>query len=229
MLKAVIFDMDGVLIDSNPFIRATWEGFLHSRGIILDDELFAGAVSGKTGPDTLRVLFNDSLQEEEVLTLVDQLNRAYRDNIRKQSVLLPLPGIPDFIGSLRKSGITIALATSAPPETIELVLGRLGLTGFFDHIVDDTRVTRGKPDPEIYRLASAETGVRMDQTVVFEDSRSGILSARGAGLTVIGVASTHTPGELLDLGAVMVISDFTSLSLQELHNLLNTIKPDEKK
>lgn len=220
MLKAVIFDMDGVVVDSNPFIRATWEAFLHSRGIILDDELFAGAISGKTGPDSIRILFNNSLPGEEVRSLVAQLNEAYRETIRNAPRLLPLAGITGFLAGLRASGIPIALATSAPPETIDLVLGRLGVREFFQHVVDDTQVTRGKPDPEIYRLAARRVGAGEAECIVFEDSRSGILAARGAGLTVIGVSTTHSPGELFQLGAEKVIGDFASLTVDELNELL---------
>ncbi len=122
---------------------------------------------------------------------------------------------------LKSAGCKIALATSAPTENVDLVLGKLGIFDMFDVLVDATLVNKGKPDPEIYLTTVTKLNCRTENCVVFEDSISGISSASGAGLTVIGLTTSHSKTELLDAGASLTIHDFSEISLTQLNHQMS--------
>jgi HAD superfamily hydrolase (TIGR01509 family) len=130
------------------------------------------------------------------------------------------PGVASFLKAVKESGILIALATSAPPENINLIMERLPLRPYFDFILDSTDVSKGKPNPEIYHSSVKKLGFEKRQCIVFEDSKAGIQSARGAGLKVVGVTSSHTREELLEEGVDMAIDNFNELTIEKITNLL---------
>ncbi len=211
-VKAIIFDMDGVVIDSNPYHRMAWEKLLNDNQIAYTEESFQKVIFGRPGKEALRILCNDRFSDEELTGLDEQVDAEYREIIR-QTEINEVAGLSQFIESSRKSGIKIALATSAPTENVTLVLGRLGLQSAFDVITDYTDIVNGKPDPEIYLKTVAKLNIEKAACLVFEDSFSGIQSARSAGLDVVAVSTSHASDELLVAGAIDVVADFTRLAI----------------
>ena len=216
----LIFDMDGVIIDSNPFHKNAWRNFLLNKGIPYSDEIFDNVISGRNGPTNIRSLMGQDLPEKIVCEYVAEIDGGFRELLRNTEDICPIPGLYEFLDAIQNSGFKTALATSAPPGNVDLVLERLDLRGYFDMILDSTDVTNGKPDPEIYLTAVKRLGVEKNLCIVFEDSRAGIESARNAGLLVIGVSTSHNRKELLEEGVSMVIDDFKNLTLHEVSNLL---------
>ena len=216
MVGGLIFDMDGVIIDSNPFHKISWKNFLLRKGLPFSDELFDNVLSGKTGETSLRILIDPDLPNEKIKSYLHEIDSDFQQIFRNAGHVESIPGLAAFLDSVRKAGIKTAMATSAPPGNVDLVMERLNLRGHFDVILDATDVTNGKPDPEIYLTVVKRLGFEKNRCVVFEDSLSGIQSALGAGLRVVGVTTTHTREELLEEGVTMVIDHFVDQPLEEI-------------
>ena len=207
-----IFDMDGVVIDSNPFHKIAWEKFLSGQGIPFDDQLFDNVLSGRTGPTSLRLIFGEDLSQEKLDLYLEEVDSNYQNILRESDDVRPIAGVHAFLDQITGNGIRLALATSAPVLNIELGLEKLKLENTFEHIVGKVDVSHGKPHPEVYLTTLKLLGMTAENCVVFEDSKAGIQSALNAGIQVVGIASGHSKEELLDEGVSMVLDDFTGLN-----------------
>lgn len=219
-----IFDMDGVVIDSNPFHKIAWEKFLTGKGIHFDDQLFDNVLSGRTGPTSLRIIFGDELPEEDLDRYLAEVDSNYQKILRESNDVKPIAGIHAFLDSVKARGIPMALATSAPELNIELGLEKLKLENTFEHIIGKVDVTHGKPHPEVYLRALKLLGMPAESCVVFEDSRAGIQAALGAGIPVVGIASGHSRKDLLKEGVALAVDDFMGLELENILSLINRNK-----
>lgn len=205
---AVIFDMDGVIIDSNPVIIKAWNTFFARHDIILTDDQLNRFVFGRTTKDTLRMVFEKPLDEAMITQYGEEVSTLVAELYEKESRLVP--GITEFVTSLSEHKIPIAIATSAPRKNVDLVLRLAALADHFQIISDATHVHLPKPDPEVYRTTAHRLGISATHCLVFEDSFSGISAAKAAGMLVIGVSTTHSISELISQ-TVEVIADFTSI------------------
>jgi len=215
-----IFDMDGVVIDSNPFHKIAWEKFLSGQGIPFDDQLFDNVLSGRTGPTSLHLIFGDDLSQEKLDLYLEEVDSNYQNILRESDDVRPIAGVHAFLDQITGNGIRLALATSAPVLNIELGLEKLKLENTFEHIVGKVDVSHGKPHPEVYLTTLKLLGMSAENCVVFEDSKAGIQSARSAGIKVVGISSAHSKEELMDEGVSMVVNDFTELGLEQVISLL---------
>jgi len=212
---AVIFDMDGVIVDSNQYHTEAWNQFFRSHGINASDEDFRLHVYGWINPDILKYFFA-KISAEQIKEYIDQKESLFRKLIRKD--ITATKGLPGFLEMLRKDNITCAVATSAPPENAELILSGLNIKDCFKVIIDDTQVIKGKPDPEIYLKAAEMIGYPPERCIVIEDSVSGIKSGLNAGMKVVAIATTHKREELPL--ADMIIDDFSELDIEKLKELV---------
>ena len=190
----LIFDMDGVLVNNHQWHFEAWAEFGRRHDIRITHKEF-GKHFGTTNQQVMRSLFGDAVTENEIRLFSDEKERIYRE------IYLPhikaVEGLPAFLANVSQRGIPIALATSAPYENVKFTLEATGLEKYFNLITDSSRVTHGKPNPEVYLVTATSLGVHPADCVVFEDSIPGILSATAAGMKVIGVATTHKPEELV--------------------------------
>ena len=218
-----IFDMDGVVIDSNPYHKIAWGKFLQGKGIPCNDQFFDNVLSGRTGPTSLLIIFGDDLPEtlmEEYLAEVDQ---NYQNILRQSEEVKPIAGIHEFLDSVRGNGYRLALATSAPPLNIELGLEKLKLEGIFEVVVGKVDVIQGKPHAEVYLTTVERLGLPIEKCIVFEDSFARIQSARSAGMPVVGIASGHSKEDLLKEGVTLAVDDFTKISLEQVTDLIKQL------
>jgi beta-phosphoglucomutase len=209
-IKAVIFDMDGVIVDTNPAHRVAWREYFERHGKPLSDADFVEYISGKHNSQIVAHLFSgQDLTPDDIRRVGDEKEALFRELYKAD--ITPVPGIPAFLAALRSAGIKTAVATSAPVENLDFVLDALDLRAYFDVLLHERSITHPKPDPEVYQKAMAELGVRPDDSVVFEDSMTGIQAARASGAYVVGVATTQTPDELRPF-VDEVIRDFTEVT-----------------
>jgi beta-phosphoglucomutase len=214
---AVILDMDGVIIDSNPFHRMAWKEFLERHGVEVNEHMFKNVIFGTTGDQAIRNLLQPpDLTAEQLSRYTEEIDTSYRSIISGSEQIFPVNGLNNFLDFIKEIGFKIALATSAPPENISLILERLGITEYFDVIIDKTHVTNGKPDPEVYLKTVENLKTDSEYCLVFEDSLSGVHSAIQAGIRVIGVTTSHTAEELSQAGTFYNIDDFNDPSLPEM-------------
>ena len=190
----VIFDWDGVIIDSEPHHQQSWERLAEELGRPLPEGYFKksfGMKSERIIPEILQ-WSNDPV---EIRAITDRKAALYREIMKKEGVA-PLPGAEPFLHRLKNDSIPCAVASSTPRQNIACVLERIDLQHFFRDIVAAEDVTHGKPHPEIFLLAARRLGLPADRCVVFEDSQVGIEAGLAAGMKVIGVATTHLADSL---------------------------------
>jgi HAD superfamily hydrolase (TIGR01509 family) len=189
-----IFDMDGVIVDNHQWHFEAWFEFGRRHGLNISQEEFS-RYFGSTNHLVLKSLFGDTISEQEITTMGNEKEAIYRELYRP--FIKPVDGLPLFLQNASDRGIPMALATSAPFENVKFTLEATGLKRYFNVITDSSMVSRGKPDPQVYQVTAAKLGVQPSECIVFEDSVPGILSAKSAGMRVIGVATTHKSDELL--------------------------------
>ena len=192
MAYAFIFDMDGVLIDSNPAHTIALQQFCREHGFELTDQQLREKIYGRTNRDWLLNLFGD-LPDETVRRYAEEKEALFR---RLYTDIKPLDGLLGFLGKMDALGVPRAIATSAPRANVDFTLEHTGIGPYFQTILDDSFVKKGKPDPEIYLKSAAALGLDPGNCVVFEDSLSGVKAGKAAGCKVVGLTTTHTNDEL---------------------------------
>jgi beta-phosphoglucomutase len=205
--KGYIFDMDGVVVDNHAYHFKAWMEFAKAHQFELNEEIYREKFNGKTNKDLFRMIFNDP-GEEEMKRYTEEKESLYQKIYLPH--MTPHKGLVDFLTELKSKKKKIALGTSAPPGNVDFILDHLSLRKYFDIIVDGTMVTKGKPDPEVYRQASARLGLEPKDCVVFEDALAGLEAGERAGCEIIGVATSHRPSELAVLTDKIII-DFTEV------------------
>ncbi|MFB2894052.1 HAD family hydrolase [Aerosakkonemataceae cyanobacterium BLCC-F50] len=210
MLAAILFDLDGTLVNTDPLHFQAWQEMLLNHGIEMDEAFYQSRISGRLNPVIIQdILPHLTLEEGE--KFAEDKEARFRD---LAPLLKPLAGVEKILAWTKEQGLKTGLVTNAPRKNVDFMLATLELAEIFDTVfVAEEDVTEGKPDPAIYKLALERFNITPDLALAFEDSPSGIRSAVGAGIRTIGIASTHDPQKLYDLGAFKVIPDFTDLSL----------------
>jgi HAD superfamily hydrolase (TIGR01509 family) len=212
LYRALLFDLDGTLAETDSLHLPTWVDVLRPYGVEVDEEFYKVSISGRSTGEVVRALLPD-LTDEEGRSIGDAKEASFRE---RASELESLPGLVDFVEQGKRQGMKIGLVTNAPEENVEAILLALGLGDFFDMVVLADEVEAVKPDPAPYEAALRKTGVPAAEALAFEDSVSGISSAVAAGIPTVGIASGHDPERLLAAGAFMTAEDFTDPQLRAL-------------
>jgi HAD superfamily hydrolase (TIGR01509 family) len=212
VIRAVVFDMDGVLINSHPAHLAAWKVFLHSRGNQVSDEELGFILEGRTRSEILRHFFGN-LVERDLHEYGRQKDEIFR---RMEHQIEAIPGVIHFLEDLNQRSISVAVATSASEIRTASTIERMGIAEHFRAVITASDVSNGKPDPMVYRLACDRLNVAPGQALAFDDAPAGIQSARCAGMRCIGVSNNGLTRQLLANGADRVIPDFVGLTVEQL-------------
>lgn len=209
---AIVFDMDGVIIDSHPLHRVAWRQFLTKLGKDVDDKTLEFVLDGRTRKDILVHFLGPLTDEqlEEYGNRKDELLRNLGDKVET------IPGVVEFLDHLSHEGIRMALATSASKRRVFGTLKELGLIHYFETVVTGDEVSAGKPDPAIYHLAAVRMQETPDRLLAVEDAVSGVQAARAAGMRCVGIAHNGRADLLRSAGANPIIENFRSISFKQL-------------
>jgi beta-phosphoglucomutase len=210
--RAVLWDMDGVLVDSAEYHYAAWREALAREGVDLSYDAFR-ATFGQRNDAILRHLLGPDLPDSEVARIGDLKESLYRELVQTRGIT-PLSGVLDWLARLRDQGWRQAIASAAPRANVDAIVRALGIAHYFGAITSSEDVTRGKPDPQVYLIAAQRLGVPPARCVVVEDAPAGVEGARRAGMRCIGVTSTH-PHLDADL-VVAALSDLPADSFEKL-------------
>ncbi|WP_051830868.1 MULTISPECIES: HAD family hydrolase [Streptomyces] len=208
-VEAVVFDMDGVLIDSRPVIEEAWRSVVRRHGRVLADPEIEEYVHGRTGDQTVRLIFPHHSDAERKAIWAEV------DTVEEEAPYRAVPGADRLATRLRQAGVPVGLATSSWTRKIDNALGGIGLLDVFRVRVTRDDVERGKPHPDPYLSACRGLGVRPQRTLVFEDSVSGVRSAVAAGAVCVGIGGIGEGRALVEAGAVVAVPDFTALVVGE--------------
>ncbi len=207
--EAVIFDMDGVLVNSEPFYVEVEQNNFRKLGLtILEDE--HKTYQGTATDRMWEIIKEKHAIKQTVEELVEMTNSIVTPYFASLEVIDSMPGVKQLIKQLKEDKFPLALASSSYPDVIEIILQKTGLKNYFDVVVDSQMAGASKPEPDIFLLAAQKLGIQPERCVVIEDSTNGIKAAKSAGMYCIAYAG---PGsELQDQSqADAIISDFGEL------------------
>lgn len=219
---AILFDMDGVIVDTNPAHKISILQFCAKYNKRLSDEELAKYIWGRTNKEWIRHLFGEDISDAQLKAYADEKELLFR-KIYEPDIKL-LKGLKEFLDLLEKNNIPKAVGTSAPRANVDFVFKYTGIEKYFDIVLDEGSITIGKPNPEIYLEAAKALNFDPADCIVIEDSFAGVSAGKRAGCNVIGITTTHSDAELTQAGADLTAANFTTLSLNDLASLFNTSK-----
>lgn len=205
-MKGAIFDLDGVIVDTAKYHFLAWRSLAEELGFefteVLNERL--KGVSRMRSLDILLEIGGMEFTEAEKLEMADKKNRLYVEYISQLDESDLLPGVRAYLDRLRDSGVGIALGSAS--KNAMFILDKLRIAGLFDAVVDGNKVSRAKPDPEVFQTACRELGLQPGECVVFEDAEAGVAAGKAAGMQVVGIGSREVLRE----------ADFVLAGLHEL-------------
>jgi HAD superfamily hydrolase (TIGR01509 family) len=205
LYRALLFDLDGTLAETDSLHLPTWVDVLEPYGVQVDEDFYRQSISGRNTSEIIRDLLPE-LSDEENRSVGEAKEARFRE---RATELEPLPGLLDFVAWGRERGMSIVLVTNAPEENVQAILLALKLRDYFDTVVLADEVEAVKPDPAPYRTALKKLGISAEEALAFEDSVSGISSSVAAGIPTVGITSSQVPETLREAGAFMTVDDFT--------------------
>ncbi len=191
LTKAIIFDMDGTLVDNMGIHLDIWVDFLAVRGVTVTQEEFHRRTSGMRNPEIMRRFIDPNLTDDQVLDLQEEKESLYRK--LHAGHMEPMPGSIEFFEAAKAQGLKLAVATSAYRPNVDFTLDGLQIRPYFQTVISAEDVVNGKPNPDPFLLAAQQLGVAPEQCLVFEDAESGIEAARRAGMRAFYITSTTKP------------------------------------
>jgi beta-phosphoglucomutase len=213
--RALIFDMDGTIVDNMAFHTQSWVTFFERRGRAIDADEFFRTTAGRQGKEIIRSHMGEDLGDDEVAVLNHEKEAVYRELYAPH--LKAVDGFEDLIADARSQGIALAVGTAAPPANVEFTLDGLDLRRHFETIVGATDVPRGKPHPDVFLEAAKRCGAEPANCIVFEDAPLGVEAARRAGMRVVVITTTLPAESFAEFDNVIaIVDDFSSLSLETL-------------
>lgn len=212
MLAAILYDLDGTIVNTDPLHYQVWQELLRESGIKIDEQYYQAEMSGRLNPEILLKLMPDLSPAG-----IEQYSELKEARFRSAAIALtPMPGLLDTVAWAAAQGLKQAVVTNAPRLNADYMLEVLQLQAKFERVIVSEELGIAKPNPAPYQHILQVFGLIPAQALAFEDSPSGIRSAVGAGIPTVGIASTHPPTELSALGAMLVIPDFTDSRLWQL-------------
>jgi len=213
-LKACIFDLDGVIVDTAKYHYLAWKRLADQLGIFFNEDINE-RLKGVSRTESLKIILELSdivYTRDEEAALAARKNQWYVDYISRMTPAEILPGSFEFISEIKNAGIKVAIGSAS--KNTPLILERLGLKELFDAVADGNIVKKAKPDPEVFLKAAEMLKVRSKECVVFEDAAAGIKAALNAGMKCVGIGSQKILSQ-----ADLVVSGLDKMNLEKLNSL----------
>jgi len=217
-VEALIFDMDGTMIESMPWHARSWVTFAERHGVKLDVSEILARTTGRTGTESMRQLFERELSDAECQAMVHEKEEIYRELFHDK--FEEVAGFTAFAKAAVARGLKVAVGTAGDKHNIEFAMSRLKMDPLPLAIVGGDEGFTGKPTPAIFLEAARRIGVAPERCIVFEDAPFGIEAARRGGMRAVAVCSTHTAAELAGPHVIAAVRDYNELACS---NFLETL------
>ena len=214
-IKAVIWDMDGVIVDTAPYHFNSWQEAFQKKGVKYTEEDFRRNF-GQRNDTIIRNILGEDISQNEMDAISEEKEGDVRDKMRQN--IKPLPGVIELMKSLIEHGFKTALVSSSPTENIKLLTEGLGINNWFQSIISGGDVTKGKPSPQGFLLATQRLGVEPKNCVVIEDAVAGVTAAKRAGMRCLAVTNTHPRTSLAE--ADLVVDTLEAVGASDFEELL---------
>ncbi len=214
--EAVIWDLDGVIADTGIYHCRAWQEVFSKRGVSFTEEDFKSRF-GKRNDTIIRSVLGESISPEEL----DIIAREKEETIRRLIAgnIKPLPGAIELLRSLKQHSLKMAIASSAPPENIQIIIQGLDIEDCFQAIAWGQEVDEGKPSPQIFWLAAQKLGGKPGNCVVMEDAVVGVAAAKSAGMKCVAVTNSHPRNTLRE--ADLIVDTLEAISIRDLAGLFH--------
>ncbi len=209
----VIFDVDGTMVDNAEYHRAAWVELGARYNKTISSEFYQKRIHAQTNQSIVRVIFGD-VSDEAIHKISSEKEIIYRESYRP--VIKEIPGLTNLLKALRAEDVPCAAASNSPKENVDMVLDEIDIRKYFDVVINNDQVARGKPDPEVLLTAADNLGLQPGCCVVFEDSASGFKAARRAKMPCIAITAGADNQSLEFIAGRPAHKDFTAITLADL-------------
>jgi len=210
-VQALLFDLDGTLIDSMPHHHTAWVEWHARRGLKIDADSFFVSTAGRSNDEIFRDML-PSTSAAEIAVLVDEEETLYREFAAPSLALIA--GAQDFVLRAKAAGLRLAVCTASTPQNMALAFQRFGIDAWVETVVSPADGLRGKPHPDIFLEAARRLGIAPELCVVYEDAPLGVEGARRAGMNAVALTTTLPASAFAEFDNLLAIAaDFTTLAL----------------
>ena len=213
-LEAVLWDMDGVIADTAEYHYRAWQEVLGKRGVDYSKAEFM-PLFGQRHDTIIKAALGDSLPTKELDAITMEKQKNYRRRVAVN--IIPMPGVIKLLKALKEHSIKSAIASSAVPENIGIIIRGLGIEDYFQAIAHGTEVKEGKPSPQIFLLAAEKLGVKPGNCMVIEDAIAGVTAAKRARMRCVAVTNSHPKDSLKN--ADLIVDSLEAVGIGDLEKL----------
>ena len=218
MLKGLLFDMDGTLVDNLAYHFMAFDAYAKREGFTLLEPMSLKFNGMHSDAIFTKILSEDVVAEYGLDRLHREKEEVYREMYRPH--IEPIAGLMELLNEAKKAGVKCAIGSSGCRENVEMIIEALGIADLIDGSISGSDVTHGKPHPEIFTKAHELLGLKAEECVVVEDAVNGILAGVAAGCKCIAVTTTSSAETLAEVGASMCFADYSTVTIEMLKRLI---------
>ncbi len=213
MIKGIIFDMDGTIVDSLPYHHEAWKIFFNENQV----ENFSDKLKDYKGGGTLdlmKAVYGNKYSLKDLKSMSDEKEVIFREIYKGK--INPIEGFKKFLIDIKSKHILVGLASNAVRKNVSLIINELNIFNDFDSIICGDEVNNGKPNPEMFNKTINRFNIKKDECLIFEDSLEGVKAAKNSGVKVVGISSSTSDKTLIDAGSIKTISNYIGFDLSKI-------------
>ena len=215
MIKGIIFDMDGTIVDSIPYHYEAWKKFFNEKKVTnFSKKLDSFKDKGGSTLDLMRSIYGNIYSKKELKKIIEEKEIVFRTIYK--SKIKPISGFIEFLNFIKSKNIHVGLGSNAIRKNVSMIINELEIYDHFDSIICGDEVINGKPNPEMFNETIDRFNIDKSECLIFEDSLEGVSAAKNSGIKVIGITSSNSNKVLTDAGCNISISNYLDFKLADI-------------